>query len=1087
MFSYQNKNHPHLLIKIILIITLVLSTVHVNAAAHTEVKGSSGLPQPTSLPLLEYERVLYSWIIKRQYNDMGWDVDKGIRDTGPFIEGVNYGTHPAVRIFYSPEIITWLLNGRSSETPIPDGAMIIKEMFTPPAAIYQALATSSQLMEKYGGYDHFMSGMVNSWAVMVKDSKGSHDGWFWASVSPNKDFNIDGNPSDKSVKEAIKSQIDTLVNRKDEQLRYSGFGMPCLRCHATAKSESTFSDLANIKGYSGDPLVFKVDDSWRTPSHIASNYPLCLLKDEPFVKQNFYLPQKNEDGVTTTPAPDDTAVCTSVYTPNNTLDSVVFSDHSFKDNMKFTLANKKMAQLNPKFLKQYTQFHLADVSDKTLFSFPSSWLDHVVMPADNPSTFVTSDNCLSCHGGLSGSPNREVMFIPNPNNKGSRQRKDGFNVSEYGEWRWSPMGLAGRDPIFHAQLESEMAYLNRDAAIYPEQLRKPINQPNMTTAQLLEDSKHATQNLCLSCHGAMGQRELSADAKKDPSLDPNFNVNYYYLEEALSKPLEKNQKKNGNGHNAKYGALAREGVSCMVCHNMDAPNSEKVKNWTPKPQWLAADLPTNQKSLAYNLFHHSTGTYNPGSVGEVFGPFDVKEKPMKHALGMTPVKNEYIQNSQMCGNCHTINLPNIGAETEKFPVLNAASATSEVTSPFAEYPHTIEQATFLEWQNSAFAKVNKDGSNAKSFKSCQGCHMKGSFENKTEKIQIDQILTQIAAIQDLSYPQASHSLGNEDIDIPMRDNYRRHTNVGLNVFLLSMMDQYSDVLGVNKNDYMTSAQTGPALALESMLTQAQEDTAELTVSDPKLINGKLTTKITVRNKTGHRLPSGVAFRRVFIEFTVHEQGDEKPLWRSGGTDELGIIVGANGKPLNTEFFAEGKHQPHYQVIRSEDQAQIYEELYQNAQREYTTSFIHRVHDVKDNRLLPKGWQPSAAFADQGQIMEEFMAATDPWEHTMKNDSDYQNKQWDDDFPGEDSLMYEVKIPNEYQGRALEVSAKLYSQSIPPYWLKQRFDAVKDESDPEKTRATRRLYYMASHLDLNDTPMENWKLLLVEKRKKVTPR
>ena len=42
---------------------------------------------------------------------------------------------------------------------------------------------------------------------------------------------------------------------------------------------------------------------------------------------------------------------------------------------------------------------------------------------------------------------------------------NGVNVSPYTEWRWSPMGLAGRDPIFFAQLESELAYLDevRDA------------------------------------------------------------------------------------------------------------------------------------------------------------------------------------------------------------------------------------------------------------------------------------------------------------------------------------------------------------------------------------------------------------------------------------------------------------------------------------------------------------------------------------------------------------------------------------------------------------------------------------------------
>ena len=32
------------------------------------------------------------------------------------------------------------------------------------------------------------------------------------------------------------------------------------------------------------------------------------------------------------------------------------------------------------------------------------------------------------------------------------------NISPYGEWRASPMGLAGRDPVFYAQLESERKF-----------------------------------------------------------------------------------------------------------------------------------------------------------------------------------------------------------------------------------------------------------------------------------------------------------------------------------------------------------------------------------------------------------------------------------------------------------------------------------------------------------------------------------------------------------------------------------------------------------------------------------------------------
>ena len=45
------------------------------------------------------------------------------------------------------------------------------------------------------------------------------------------------------------------------------------------------------------------------------------------------------------------------------------------------------------------------------------------------------------------------------------QQADGstqlVNLSPYGEWRASPMGLAGRDPIFFAQLQSETNNLPR--------------------------------------------------------------------------------------------------------------------------------------------------------------------------------------------------------------------------------------------------------------------------------------------------------------------------------------------------------------------------------------------------------------------------------------------------------------------------------------------------------------------------------------------------------------------------------------------------------------------------------------------------
>lgn len=60
---------------------------------------------------------------------------------------------------------------------------------------------------------------------------------------------------------------------------------------------------------------------------------------------------------------------------------------------------------------------------------------HVV--ADGHRQFTSSDQCTSCHAG-DNSP-----FGPN-------MLKADTDISPWGEWSWTMMGLAGRDPISYA-------------------------------------------------------------------------------------------------------------------------------------------------------------------------------------------------------------------------------------------------------------------------------------------------------------------------------------------------------------------------------------------------------------------------------------------------------------------------------------------------------------------------------------------------------------------------------------------------------------------------------------------------------------
>src|SRR5262249_40307481 len=123
------------------------------------------------------------------------------------------------------------------------------------------------------------------------------------------------------------------------------------------------------------------------------------------------------------------------------------------------------------------------VAQNAVRIMPAETYDQVWAGAKGAEEFITSDNCQWCHSGNAWYGQKNYMIL-------QAASKNPVNVSPYGEWRWSPMGLAGRDPIFYAQLDSELAYLRKEKT---------------------EKEAQATINLCLSCHGVMGKRQLNLD------------------------------------------------------------------------------------------------------------------------------------------------------------------------------------------------------------------------------------------------------------------------------------------------------------------------------------------------------------------------------------------------------------------------------------------------------------------------------------------------------------------------------------------------------------------------------------------------
>lgn len=921
---------------------------------------------PSALPLDQYEAALDDFFGNWCHRDeaAGWRRDKRLRDAGPFTamlvggnwQGSGHGTHAPVVIWYSPEIADWLVEHRAeeggeAEPPVPDGAIMVKEMFPFPAAACDQV-------------DPLKLFPTNGAAIMVRDQEASYDGWYWGwhGFGSDSGWAPDWPPAPSNP----------LANQ--------GFAQYCLNCHASARNNLTFAAPQNIQGEPGEPLVFLSQSFFDAPPPPSHHNAVTLPADE---VRRLGEPHYRADGD----------------------------------------------------LLEALRLHLAEVpSWDAVPTMPSETYDNTWVSAGGPTaadSFLTSSQCLGCHSA--GSTGLQFdMTQPSPHGDGLL-----LNLSPYATWRTSPMGLAGRDPFFFAQLASE-------------------------TQSFHAGSRSLVEDTCLGCHGIQGQRQFHIDRFETAGQCEDFTR---AMVDAVPWPHD-----NPSAPLANYGMLARDGISCTSCHRMAL--GEEAAELLEAPQ----NACVAERQALLNPDNHGfartfTGSFLIGAPNRVIGPFEEpKVKPMENALGITPAHHANISSSEVCGSCHTVHLPVL--QNERI------------------IGYSYEQTTYPEWAFSAYRTGDSpDGplphGAGERAESCQACHMPSrDADGKPYR-------SKSASIQEYStFPEAEHNLGPEDIDLPLRDGFALHTLVGLNVFLINIAQQFPDILGIRTQDPMlVSRGVDPLIRSEqAMLDLAATETVSLSLSDISTADGILRARVSLDSKVGHKFPSGVGFRRAFLAFEVLDQGGEL-LWASGRTNAAGALVDEDGEPLEGEYWwaddcstrirpQERLHQPHFQTITRQDQAQIYQELVAAPpagveapscgpgtapEGELTTSFLSICSVVKDNRILPHGYLPEAERIEIATTLgagEEL--ALEAGAAAVGDDPDYVTG-------GGDSLVYEIPLVELPAGRTpASVQARLYYQATPPYYLQDRFcTAQGDDAD--------RLKFLVSHLNLDGTAAEGWKL------------
>ena len=178
----------------------------------------------------------------------------------------------------------------------------------------------------------------------------------------------------------------------------------------------------------------------------------------------------------------------------------------------------------------------------------------------------------------------------------------------------------------------------------------------------------------------------------------------------------------------------------------------------------------------------------------------------------------------------------------------------------------------------------------------------------------------------------------------------------------------------------------------------------------------------------------------------------------------------------------GFFEPHYEVITRQDQVQIYQELVTDPRGKLTTSFLSLADEVKDNRLLPRGWDPSLELAEREGLGSPKLSARDLVERVLPdlpdgrgghvNDPWYEPKSRGGKGGGGDALTYAVPLSDLGGAQPAGVRVTLFYQSIPPFYLQDRFCTAPERPD------TSRLFFLAGHVNLEGTRAEGWKLQVV---------
>ena len=438
---------------------------------------------------------------------------------------------------------------------------------------------------------------------------------------------------------------------------------------------------------------------------------------------------------------------------------------------------------------------------------------------------------------------------------GFAMTSDGKDVSPGTQWKHSVMANSFNDPYWQAAVEDEVDSF-----------------PHL--AGFIEDT-------CTTCHAPMGRTHAHHSGT---GLDTD---NYFRFDTAKTQ-----------NH-------SREGVSCTLCHQIDADNLGDPASF----------------SGGYYIEGNPSDPDFKKTYGQYGSPV-TDPNNMFNQTGHAPTEGSYVSNSELCATCHTLFTPALDPET------GVPSGIS-----------FLEQGPYFEWKNSVYATGEPQEAQ------CQDCHMPEPAPGYTTPITL--------------MPGTA----------PDRTPYGEHTLVGGNAHLLEILREYQSELGLvgtteagfNEQINETRNFLGSATGISISTKQEIGSSLEFDIEVSNNAGHKVPTAYPSRRTWLHVVVTDGANNVIFESGEPDSRGYIS-------TDEARLKADCMSAHKQKGFDTTLCYEPHRDVITDESQIAIYETVLGDVNGNITHTLLQGAQYLKDNRIPPAGFTNSKASTIEEQTI-----------------------------------------------------------------------------------------------------------------------